>query len=225
MMYSLSHQDCFYMAPNIDRYTHAYYEPAELNGWLCEYYAYENSYRWRKQSYSPELLNFKEGEDKDIQYFVKAYTKLLDYVIECHSATHLCLIPVPASAMKNSPKYTTEPMSKTGSNRSNRNEIFCGYLAKDHPKLILINNLERVKPKEPKARWSAEQHADTMRCTSGISNLTASDLLVLVDDVTTTGGTMDGAKLLLQADFPKAKIVTLPIGRTRSLADFRPLFS
>lgn len=213
------------MPPKIAKYPHAEYNDEELNGSLCDYYGWLSIEQnlWRNQTYSPEVLNYKDGEEAAIKYFVPGYLKLIEHVLAEHEANYAYVVPVPASVPASSADFTTKPKSVTGRNRDNRNQVFCKLLHDGHDKVILTDVLMRTDPKPKKARWSPEQHADSMVIKGKAESFDEDDLLILVDDVSTQGGTINGAKLLLSNKYDADRIITLPISQTRFSAVFRPL--
>lgn len=213
------------MPPKIANYPHAEYNDKELNGALCDYYGWLSIDQnlWRNQTYSPEILNYKDGEEEAIKYFVHGYLKLIEHVLTEHGANYAYVVPVPASVPTGSGDFTTQPKSDTGRNRDNRNQVFCKLLHDGHDKVIQTDVLIRKDPKPKKVRWSPEQHADSMAIKGKAESFDDDDLLILVDDVSTQGGTINGAKLLLSKKYSTDRIITLPIAQTRYSADFRPL--
>ncbi len=216
------------MTIKIDRFPHAAYSLETRLGSLCLYYAlYEPTKpQWKNESYSPEILNYKVGLKTSIEYFLRGYTALLDHVRTTHEASYLYVIPVPASTPETNAAYTTkaQPEAKPRRNRDNRNHIFCELIHEKYEHGINSDLLERSKPKVEKDRLTPEQNAATMRIRK-VKDIQfgKNDLLVLVDDVTTTGGTIEGAKLLLSSAYPADRIIMLPIATNGDPYNFQSI--
>jgi hypothetical protein len=212
---------------NIDRFPHLHCDPQLRLGWLCEYYKFGTlaDELWREQTYTPELLNYKEGKLKGINLFVPPYLELLQHVMSTHNANYACLFPIPPSVPNHSRQYTITPRSKTGRNRDNRNNIFCQTLTSQNESLLLFDALTRTQKKPPKKHWTANQHRKSTAFDEDITDLTPDAIFVLVDDVYTKGGTLQGAALLLSEKFPQQQIICLPIARTYPADEFVPLFA
>jgi predicted amidophosphoribosyltransferase len=213
----------------IKNFPHASYFQAALYGWLCEYYALNTPSRdqWRKMTYSPEILDYKAGADSAITRFAAPYIALLGYVKQVHKAEALYIVPVPASLPESDAAYTTTPQPpSSGKSRDNRNQVFCQHIHDNYEFAIYVDALERTQPKPKKARWTATQHAQSMRLRNSADiEFETDDLLILIDDVCTTAGTMDGARQLLSRTYDQQRIIRLPIANTVDAASFRSLFT
>ena len=117
---------------NIQRYPHADYNSEEMTGYLAYYYPYVTHPLWRDESYSPEILDFKEGKEEDIKFCLKPFCALIQYALSSLNEQEAVLIPVPSSIAWNDPDFTREPLEKGQSrnrrNRDNRNNIFCSFI-------------------------------------------------------------------------------------------------
>ena len=129
------------------------------------------------------------------------------------------LIPMPSSKPKTSPNYWPKPSPRwplRRKNRDDRHKVFCELLASKNSNIVCFDVLERTVEKPEKVHWTAEQHAQSMSCSPLIkSHLLSVEYFILIDDVTTRGGTLGGAKLvLLNNRVPEERIITTAIGRT-----------
>jgi adenine/guanine phosphoribosyltransferase-like PRPP-binding protein len=76
----------------------------------------------------------------------------------------------------------------------------------------VVDILARKTSKPEKATWSAAQHAASMEL-RGLSNLSQNKTaIVLIDDVTTDGGTLQGARMIVEKGYPQATVISLAIG-------------
>ena len=84
--------------------------------------------------------------------------------------------------------------------------------------------LIREKEKEEKECWTSEQHKDSLKIKQGVTvDREFLGVMVLVDDVVTSGNTMLGAKLRLKEEYPQTKILRLSIGKSESPENFQSL--
>lgn len=198
------------------------YDPIEKFGYLCPYWPHEDvkkglvdKKKWRDTTYSPEILNYKEGREKDLIYFVPHVLKLINKILKIEGANKATLIPVPTSNPKLSPKYWDQPSPRfRRKNRDNRNIIFCRMLVQNASHLETREIVERIKEKTEKEVWNTEQHADSMQINHTLINAESNDPYILIDDVITTGGTMDGIKSLLKDKVNENLIIQVTIGKT-----------
>jgi hypothetical protein len=216
---------------NIAGYPHAAFYEQNKVGYLAFYYSHgavkegtldENS--WRYGSYSSKILDFKEGHDKDIQFFVPPFCDLLRQV-ESGRFNHVYLIPVPTSIRWNDPRFTHFPRKgPSGRNRDDRNIIFCKKISIEDSRYEAADLLRRKKSKPPKGKWKKEDQKGSLEFKPGGLQIqdAPDNLLVLVDDVYTSGGTIAGARLLLEEKYPKSEVIALTIGRSRSPEEFEP---
>jgi hypothetical protein len=215
------------MSLKITKFPHAEYNHDDLIGFLCEYYAYPigqqiiTQTQWRNDSWSGSVLDYKDGTDAGIQFFLKPYMALVEHVVRKHSADYAYVVPVPASVPEDDPAYRRTPKTQRGESRDDRNDVFCELLHDNHDYLINARILKRADAKPKKVRWSPEQHAASMRIRTNKVDISDGSIIVLVDDVTTAGGTIYGAKQLLSERFDPDQIVMLPIAKTRTVLDFR----
>lgn len=202
------------------------YHPHEKTGWLCPYWRYEDvkngfvdKNKWRNTTYSPKILNFKEGKERDIKYFVGPVLKLISNILEIEKFNGAVLIPIPSSKTKTSPDYWDKPSPRWPSkrkNRDDRNTIFCQMLSKENNNLVSRELITRIKEKEEKDRWTAQEHANSMKVNQDLIAQDNNFPHILIDDVRTTGTTLDGAKILLGDFIPNVLIFQLTIGRWES---------
>lgn len=216
----------------IPKYPHANYDPKEMVGYLAYYYPYNqvlDNYidSWRYHSYSPNILNFKEGEEEHIKFFVKPFCALIQYSLSFLKREEAFLVPIPSSIAGNNPDFKTTPR-RTGDarNRDNRNIIFCSFINIENNNLKPLDILFRNTGKQEKMKWTERQHKKSLkiRKEQGITiNHQFSGEMILIDDVVTNGNTMLGAKLLLEEMYPHAKIIRLSIGKTKEINNFKPI--
>jgi len=181
---------------------------------------------WRQESYSPEILNYKVGRDHDIRWFAEPFLNLIHHEISSIAVESTYLVPVPSSIAWNDPKFSSQPRPKgiAGSrNRDNRNTVFCGFLSNMDGRLHVANILVRKTSKPEKATLTAAQHAASMEL-RGLSNLSQNKTaIILIDDVTTDGGTLQGARMIVEKAYPQAVVIGLAIGCTKHPQQFVPL--
>lgn len=217
----------------IEGFPHAQYDPATKSGFLAYYYPStavrdgvlsEND--WRHGSYSPEILNYKEGRDEDIKRFVDPFLKLIRHAVAESKANAAFLVPVPSSMAAADSLFSTVPRKKgvQGSrNRDNRNSVFCSMLAIADGTLKVADSLVRMATKPEKATWSADQHAKSIELRAVSALPSGRIALITVDDVKTDGGTLQGARMILEKAYPQAVVIGLSIGCTRAPQQFVPL--
>jgi hypothetical protein len=219
----------------IDGFPHAQYDSATRLGFLAYYYP-STSVRdgvlseedWRYSSYSPEILNYKEGRDEDIKRLVDPFLKLIRHAVAEVNATNTLLVPVPSSMAAHDPLFSTVPRKKgiKGSrNRDNRNSVFCSMLSIADGNLKVADNLIRTTTKPEKIFWTPEQHAKSLYLNTVTAMPAGNVALVTIDDVKTDGGTLQGVRLLLERAYPNAIVIGLAIGCTRAPNQFLPLAS
>lgn len=217
----------------INQYPHAYFNSKSGEGWLLYYYPWDavtdghiSKEQWRRESYSPEILNFKEGKLKDIEFFVKPFLQLIQFARLSNNGPAY-LIPIPSSTAKNDPNYSLKPFQKGTGNRKNRddrNTVFCNLIAAEDSTLGVADVLTRIENKPEKAVWTEELHARSLEVnTHGFLNESTFATLVLVDDIKTKGGTLAGAKNRLSKIFPKANIISMTIGVSKDPGMFEPV--
>lgn len=67
--------------------------------------------QWRS-TYSLQILDFKEGSDSAIGYFVKPFVELIKQALLMIGHTRAVLIPVPSSIAKSDPNFSSVPYNK-----------------------------------------------------------------------------------------------------------------
>lgn len=214
----------------IDGYPHVQYDASSKLGFLAYYYP-STSVRdgvlseenWRHGSYSPEILNYKEGRDEDIKRFVDPFLKLIRYVVAESKANAAFLVPVPSSMAASDPMFSTVPRKKGvqgGRNRDNRNSVFCSMLAIADGSLKVSDCLVRVATKPEKETWTADKHAKSIEIRAVTALPSGRVALITVDDVKTDGGTLHGARMILEKAYPQTVVIGLSIGCTRAPQHF-----
>ena len=216
----------------IPKYPHANYDPKEMVGYLAHYYPYNqvpdsHMDSWRYHSYSPNILNFKEGEEEHIKFFVKPFCALIQHSLSFLNREEAFLVPIPSSIAGNDPDFKATPR-RTGDtrNRDNRNIIFCSFINIENNSLKPLDILFRKAGKKSKTKWTEEQHKESLQIkpNQGVTiNHQFSGEIILLDDVVTSGNTMLGAKLFLEEVYPHAKIIRLSIGQKEEIDDFKPI--
>lgn len=217
----------------IDNFPHAFYDSKNRHGFLAYYYPSSavrdgvlSEENWRHESYSPEILNYKEGHDHDIRRFVEPFLNLIRFSIAAEKVDTAYLVPVPSSIAANDPKFSSQPRKKglpNSRNRDNRNSVFCSFLSSADGKLRLADILVRKSSKPEKANWTAAQQAGSMEL-QGLGTLPQGQTaIILVDDVTTGGDTLTGARMVLEKAYPQAIVITLAIGCTKAPQHLLPL--
>ena len=221
----------------IEKFPHAFYDPSRRMGYLAHYYPWDavkdgslDKDLWRRESYSPEILNFKEGRDEDIKRFVVPFIELIHYALSCVQTNTAFLIPVPSSLASNDQNFSSRPRDKGikgHRNRDNRNSVFCNLLNLHDDKLKVADILVRTRNKPEKETWDAARHAQSLsiREDGVVLPSSVSSPLVLVDDVTTNGGTLEGAKILLDRHYQASIIICTTLGISRSPDQFVGLTS
>ncbi|MBX9877240.1 MAG: hypothetical protein K2Y22_02170 [Candidatus Obscuribacterales bacterium] len=219
------------MTVNIDRYPHAFYDDNAGMGYLVYYYPYDavkeetiDKADWKSGSYSPEVLNYKEGKLKDIQYFAAPFVQLIQYALKKKKISTVYLVPVPSSTAFNSKNFSTEPRSNTSPrNRDNRNLLFCRELAKLDKRFVVADILRRIKGKKPKEKWAPKQHADSIQVVDNNVVQEFFPTFVLIDDVCTTGSALKGCNLVLEHGYLCDSVTMLAISRTMNPQNFESI--
>jgi phosphoribosylpyrophosphate synthetase len=174
---------------------------------------------WRAHSDSPKILNYKVGKEKDIQLFVRPFLQMVDQVLTIENASEAHLVPMPSSRSPNNPDFSGRPRSTSSSgarNRDDRNLVFCKFLTQygsSHP-LYLADVISRKHDKPEKAKWDFRQQANSFEMLEEHINFRQSSVVILVDDVFTTGGTFKGAKLLFNKIQKSVPVICLALGKT-----------
>jgi predicted amidophosphoribosyltransferase len=230
---------------NLDilNYPHASFDIDSGCGFLCHYYPYSpnptkdqlDQEAWKNKTYSGEILNFKEGQDRSISYFVEPFAKLIEFAIEHCKESPAVLVPVPSSVSKDDSAFSNIPYDKKTmskrKNRDNRLEIFCKKLVQAKTKLHLETKpiILRKTSKTEKTKGINLQQK-TLDFVAKFKELKTSSMriYVLIDDVETTGNTFNECVNLLKENLRKQnidnpKIFRLSIGKTKSHAEFQPV--
>lgn len=224
------------MSLSIPDFPHAHFDSKNLFGYLVFYYPYDaikkegglTEEQWRNESYSPEILNYKVGYPHYIRFFKKPFLDLVQYALRSTSETKAYLVPVPSSIAAKDPNFKNTPRKKGEKrNRDDRNTVFCKELAQGKTNLKVADVLQRAKTKSEKATWTPEQHAEsfTVNLKSGFPKPNFSGAIILVDDVSTEGGTIQGAKKMIQRSFPQSKVMMLALGLSTAPKNFQPVGS
>ena len=223
------------MTLKIDRFPHAVYDQDNRLGYLLDYYPYDSTrggtlspHQWRYESWSSQVLDYKEGGKPAIEFFVKPILSLIHYSLNSLFYDSAYLIPVPSSLAHDDPAYSTVPYqrgSKDRKNRDDRNTVFCNLIAAEDTKFRVADILSREESKPEKETWSAKRHAKSMAIRGyGIAAVQDfSGAFILIDDIITHGGTIQGARKVLEDHFSKATVVSLALGHSKDPTQFNPL--
>jgi len=97
----------------IEDFPEAVFDPQTMTGYLCSYYLHKtmDDDQWRS-TYSPQILDFKEGSEPAISYFVKPFVELIKQALLMIGHTRAVLIPVPSSIAKSDPNFSNLPYNK-----------------------------------------------------------------------------------------------------------------
>lgn len=205
------------------QYFRAAYDERNKIGWLCGYYPYDavktramDPDEWRETTYSPEILNFKEGLDQNIRYFVPPVVQLIQNICRHEKlGDGILLVPMPSSLPKNHPDYKTTPRAKGETrNRDDRNEIFCKMMAAAQSNWQSLPFLSRIKDKAPKEHWTADQHFASLAVDASFAPILSQMPCFLVDDVTTTHASFMGARKCLLKASPSCRAFCVAIGHS-----------
>lgn len=219
----------------IDKYPHAQYDRQSNRGFLCHYYVWGcmDPELWRATTYSPEILNFKEGSDSAISFFVPPFVNLLEYAIGHFNQDSAILVPVPSSIPKNDPAFSSIPWDKTSvnkrKNRDDRCDVFCQKVVIESSlSLRSCNLILRKISKVEKSNRSLADQINTLEIDASkiqeVRNL-EHNLFVLVDDVETTGNTFNVCAQKLKTEFNNAIIIYLSIAKTNNYSEYKPLIA
>lgn len=216
-------------------FPHAYFDDQTMRGFLAHYYPYDAVRagtlapdRWRNESYSGEILDFKEGRDQHISVFTEPFDMMIGLVLDHLRMSSATLVPLPSSRAKSDAAYSRIPRDKTrpGSpNRDDRVEVFCQKLATRRSGLSWRELIVRVQSKPEKADWATAQMLQTLDLGSAVQRLNFNtELFLLVDDVATTYTTANAAIERLRSVFPHSLMAVLTIGRSASPTDFQSIY-
>jgi hypothetical protein len=223
------------MTLNVSGFPFASYDPGSKTGHLVDYYPYDakktgslSHDQWREGSHSPEILNFKDGADYGIQYWVTPFIQLIHHVLTLEGLVSAVLVPVPTSMPKGDNRYSripkTKPTKPDARSRDDRIIIFCSKLLQSDPNLQTSELIERITYKPEKSGLSLEDHVATMRLHHTIQSNGKSPAIILVDDVRTEGTTFKACEEVLRRDGqPKGFIASLSLALTKNPTDFRDL--
>ncbi|EMS84090.1 hypothetical protein [Leptospira noguchii] len=175
---------------------------------------------YRKQTYSPDILNYKEGTSKAIGFFVFGMKKFLDNILELHNETNAILIPVPSSKAKNDPFYNNQPKGvKFDRNRDDRNIIFVNRICKLDSKYKCVDAIYRVTSKKEKERIAVENYISDLEIRY-VEKLDGK-CIILIDDIKTNGITFEACSRLIENHISPGLLITIAIGQTRSHESFK----
>lgn len=216
----------------IHGYPFANYDTTTKMGCVVDYYPYGTleSDDWRSGSHSPEILDFKEGKDHNIEYWIDPFKALLKHVFTTEKLESALLVPVPSSMPKTDPRYNMKPKPKPAQkddrNRDDRLIIFCSKICGSHSKLRPAELIERTKYKKEKLSLSVEDHVKTLKLANAASNLGSFSTAILVDDVRNDGNTFEACEEVLRKGKQKfSKILKLSLAQARDPGDFRDIRS
>ncbi|MBI1860147.1 MAG: hypothetical protein HYR96_04420, partial [Deltaproteobacteria bacterium] len=207
------------MSLSIPGFPHAKFDERSGFGYLVHYYPFDavkksnlSEDQWRNQSYSPEVLNFKTGYPNYLRVFKAPFLKLIGHSLQQIGEMKALLVPIPSSIASGDPKFKKTPRQKgERRNRDDRNAVFCNELARGNTRLRVLDCIVRVGAKAEKETWTEAQHAKSMAMNTEMKlpRDDYSGVFVLMDDVATGGGTLKGARKVLQTAFPNAKVIML----------------
>jgi len=216
----------------IPNFPHASYDSKNHFGFLSYYYPHDavkegalSPDAWRHQSFSPDILNFKEDKNNGITFFVRPCLELVRYVLSEEGVTSAILIPIPSSMPESDKRYSRVPRIKgvTSRNRDDRNIVFCNLLSASDSTLQTVSMLTRVIYKPEKSDITVAEHAQTLRV-SGAVTFSSPQVAILIDDVCTNGHTIGACRQVLFASGLQFKsIIALTIGKTDHPENFKPL--
>lgn len=219
----------------IPEFPNAEYEASERRGFLCFYYPSGavkgkalDPEIWRGKSYSPEILDYKEGKAYAFEFFAPPFLNLLDFVLKTEKSQQASLIPVPSSIQWDDSRFSRKPRAKTDPsprNRDDRNSVFCNLLSSRNSRLKTLDILLRQSGKQEKETWTADRHAKSLsvQVQAAPKFNPKTQLFVLVDDVSTKGGTLEGAKKAILTQFPNTTVVSLSLAQSKDPSSFQPL--
>lgn len=217
----------------IDRFPQAFFIPTGPSAYLCFYYPYSaikegkiTYEQWENQSYSSEILRYKEGLPASLKYFLPAVHSAIKQIMSNYGETTSYIVPVPSSIAHDHSDFKSTPRLKgeKSRNRDNRNTVFCNLLAAHDTSIVVKDCLKRIHSKPAKESWNETQHSKSISISYDKVYDSFAGLFFLFDDVVTDGGTIRGAKSILEQKFPNAKIVKFSIGLSQHPGAFQPLF-
>ena len=189
--------------------------------------------QWRS-TYSPQILDFKEGSDSAIGYFVKPFVELIKQALLMIGHTRAVLIPVPSSIAKSDPNFSSVPYNKAKmpmrKNRDNRCQLFVEKIVLSFAAANSITSSElvvRTKTKAEKRNRSVKEQLNTLALVldEGAKIDTQNDIVfILIDDVQTSGGTLMAVEELLHKEFLNSTILSLSIAKSMEVSQFKPLY-
>jgi predicted amidophosphoribosyltransferase len=222
------------MILQIDGFPHAQFDSHRGRGYLCQYFKIKSISEelWRS-TYSPDILDFKEGKETTIDQFAQPFVQLIEYTLKAYRASTAILVPVPSSMSRSDPGYSGVPFDKTKTpkrkNRDDRCELFCNRIAKKcNSTLLSLSLIRRTRSKAEKSNRTKSSQMKTLECDLSLLEQVKncqSELIILIDDIETTGSTFSACHELLRKQFPNSKIACLAIAKTTDSKDFQPLVS
>ncbi|MEY3901436.1 MAG: hypothetical protein RL189_742 [Pseudomonadota bacterium] len=219
----------------IEDFPEAVFDPQTMTGYLCSYYLHKtmDDDQWRS-TYSPQILDFKEGSDSAIGYFVKPFIELIKQALLIIGRARAVLIPVPSSIAKSDPNFSSVPYNKAKmpkrKNRDNRCQLFVEKIVLSYAAANSISSSElvvRTKTKAEKRNRSAKEQLDTLALVSDeVEKIdTQNDIVfILIDDVQTSGGTLKAVEELLRKEFLNSTILSLSIAKSMEVSQYKPLY-
>ncbi|EMM94311.1 hypothetical protein LEP1GSC158_0652 [Leptospira interrogans serovar Zanoni str. LT2156] len=181
---------------------------------------------YRNLTYSPNILNYKEGTSNAIDFFIFGMKKFLDHILELHNEQNAILIPVPSSKAKNDPFYNNQPKNKNldapplrKRNRDNRNIIFVNRICESDNKYKCVEGIHRISSKKEKERIPIEDYISDLeiRHTEELNG----KCVILIDDIKTHGTTFEACSKLVDSHATPSLLITIAIGQTRSHESFK----
>jgi hypothetical protein len=220
----------------IPRFPFASYDAKTHIGFLSLYYPYDakrsgtlTNEQWREGSHSPEILNFKDGSEPGIEWWIGPFFSLLDYVMKVEKSQSAILVPVPSSMPKTDKRYSRIPKPKpapsTARSRDDRLIQFCTKLMQSNTASVqMIELIERTKYKPEKMGLSLSAHMATLRLCQVIQSQSHPPTIVLVDDVRTEGTTFAACEsIILQGNQSAKVIIKLSLALSQNPSSFQDL--
>lgn len=223
------------MTLNVSGFPFASYDCGTKSGHLADYYPYDAKKTgsltpdpWYNGSHSPEILNFKDGADSGILWWVAPFTPLIRLVLAAEGLQTAVLVPVPTSMPKSDTRYSRAPKTKPAKpgirSRDDRIILFCSKLVQADPSLQASELIERITYKPEKSGQSLESHVATMNLSHTIQSNGGSPAIIQVDDVRTEGTTfLACTEVLRRGGQPTGFVASLSLALTKNLADFKDL--
>ena len=197
------------------------YDPKTKIGTITDYFVYSTAKEkglkeeWRNNTYSPEILNYKQARQNAFDLFLPKFLELLLKVRKAEDIKVLYLIPVPCS----------NDLNYKGGDDPDHNLKFCEILTdalrkQDIPALG-ISALHRVHLKRKLANITPKEHAKTFQVGGRIIDTRikrySPESFILVDDIRTSGNTLEGSSLALKKKYRYISVIKLAVAQTKRI--------